>query len=185
MNWMKFFWLTFFIFCFSACQGAVDQQPLVEKEQQLVIFSVAFEPDGDIPVEYTCDGNDRSPPMRWAGVPSQTKTLVLMVDDPDAPVGTWVHWVLFNIPVERVDLPPGISNDGVVAGVGMQGMNDFRRMGYGGPCPPPGDPHRYFFKVYALDTSLDLPPGATKSEVEAAMAGHILQEGQLVGLYGR
>lgn len=143
------------------------------------LTSPAFEHQQTIPERYTCDGKDVSPELRWTVVPSNTQSFVLIVDDPDAPVGTWIHWVLFDIPPETRSLPEGVQ------GVGTQGRNSWRSPGYGGPCPPPGKPHRYFFKIYALDTMLELSAGATKAEVERAMQNHILGYGELIGLYGR
>jgi len=143
------------------------------------VTSAAFVQGEPIPVRYTCDGEDLSPPLSWRGVPPGTQSLVLIMDDPDAPVGTWVHWVLYNVPPEVEELPEGVS------GIGVEGMNSWQRTGYGGPCPPAGKPHRYFFKVYALDAPMNLPTGATKAQVERAMQGHLLAQGELMGTYGR
>ncbi|MEM2942559.1 MAG: YbhB/YbcL family Raf kinase inhibitor-like protein [Candidatus Bathyarchaeia archaeon] len=142
----------------------------------LKITSSAFKSNGPIPKKYTCDGIDVNPPLSIEGLPKQTVSLVLIVDDPDAPRGTWVHWVVWNIPPLRV-----IQEDSVP---GTEGVNDFQRHSYGGPCPPSGT-HRYFFKVYALDTKLQLDQNAGKKDVEKAMEGHILAMGELVGLYSR
>ena len=142
------------------------------------ITSAAFEEGTTIPVKYTCDGEDISPPLAWSGVPDGTKSLVLITDDPDAPVGTWVHWVLFNLPADTNSLPEGVQ------GVGTDGNNSWRRPGYGGPCPPSGT-HRYFFKLYALDTALEVEPGMTKQDLLDAMQGHILAIGQLMGTFTR
>jgi len=138
-----------------------------------------------IPVKYTCDGPDLSPPLQWTIPPEGTKSLALICDDPDAPAGTWVHWVLYNLSPETTALPEGVAKDKTVLGSARQGMNDFRRIGYGGPCPPPGAPHRYFFKLYALDSPLDLEPGLTKQKILDAMKGHILAQGQLMGKHKR
>ena len=151
----------------------------------LQVTSSAFEEGGTIPRQYTRDGPDDSPPLAWSGVPAGTQSLALISDDPDAPVGTWVHWVIYDIPPDLTALPEGVAKTDTVEGIGVQGTNDFRRVGYGGPCPPPGKPHRYYFKLYALDTTLGLGPGATKKDVEQAMQGHILAQGQLMGKYGR
>ncbi len=151
----------------------------------LTIFSTSFNDGERIPQQYTCDGRNISPPLQWLGVPENTKSFALIADDPDAPGGTWVHWVLFNIPVEITELNEGITSVPMVEGLGLHGTNDFRRPGYGGPCPPPGPDHRYFFKIYALDDALALDPGATKQELLAAMEGHLLAEGQLMGRYSR
>ncbi len=147
--------------------------------------SSAFAHGERIPKMYTCDDVDVSPPLSWNGVPQGTKSLVLIMDDPDAPIGTWVHWVLYDIPATLTGLPENVAKTPIVSEIGVQGMNDFHRFGYGGPCPPPGKPHRYFFKLFALDTNLGLEPGATKAQVEKAMQGHILAQGQLMGIYGR
>jgi len=147
---------------------------------KILITSTAFDETGTIPVRYTCDGADVSPPLDWSGVLQEAKSLALITDDPDCPTGTWVHWVLFNLPASLNHLP-----EKAMPGVGIQGKNDFRKLGYNGPCPPRGRPHRYYFKLYALDTMLNLPAGATKAEVEKAMQGHILAQGQLMGKYGR
>jgi Raf kinase inhibitor-like YbhB/YbcL family protein len=145
----------------------------------------AFREGETVPKLYTGDGKDHSPPLKWADPPAGTKSLALIADDPDAPRGTWVHWVLFNLPAETRELKENVPTEKTLSNGAKQGTNDFRKIGYGGPAPPPGKPHRYFFKLYALDASLDLPPGATKEQVLAAMKGHILAEGQLMGKYGR
>ncbi len=144
--------------------------------EELTITSSVFENNGVIPAKYTCDGEDVNPPLSISGVPEGTESLVLIVDDPDAPMGTWDHWVVWNIPpVKKIE---GNSVPGT------EGINDFRKHSYGGPCPPSGT-HRYFFKVYALDTKLDLSSNSRKRDVEKAMEGHILAEGEIVGLYSR
>ncbi len=143
------------------------------------ITSPSFADGQLIPQKYTCDSSNISPQLDWIGVPAGAQSLALIADDPDAPGGTWVHWVLFNIPVTMNGLPEGVK------GSGVQGRNDFSKLGYGGPCPPKGPAHRYFFKLYALDRSLSLNEGARKADVEKAMAGHILGQGQLMGKYGR
>lgn len=149
------------------------------------LTSSAFQEGGLIPRKYTCDGQDVSPPLRWSKTPDGTRGLALIVDDPDAPVGTWVHWVIVNIPPSLSELPEGIPAKDTLPNGARQGLNDFKRIGYGGPCPPPGKPHRYFFKLYALDTMLDVKPKATKAEVLKACKNHILAETQLMGQYGR
>jgi Raf kinase inhibitor-like YbhB/YbcL family protein len=137
-----------------------------------------------IPEKYTCDGIDVSPPLVLSSVPDSTKTLALICDDPDAPMGTWVHWVLFNLPANITELPENIRPEKELENGAKQGMNDFHKIGYGGPCPP-GGTHRYYFKLYALDTELNLEAGVTKSQLLEAMEGHILGEGQLMGRYKR
>jgi len=163
-----------------------------EREQEggdamtLDITSPAFEDQGTIPKQYTADGEDVSPPLSWSGVPEGTQSLALICDDPDAPVGTWVHWVIWNIPARETGLKEGIPvKERELSNGSVQGTNDFRKIGYGGPAPPRGPAHRYFFKLYALDKSLDLAPGAKKNALEKAMEGHVLAEAQIVGQYGR
>ena len=151
----------------------------------LKLTSRAFQNGGNIPKQFTCDGADLSPAFEWMGGPDSTKTYALIADDPDAPVGTWVHWVLWNLPATAHSLPEGVPKNTEVEGGARQGQNDFRKTGYGGPCPPPGKPHRYFFKLYALDTSLKLDAKATKSDLEGAMHGHILEQAEYMGRYGR
>ncbi len=147
--------------------------------------SLAFSSGGEIPVRHTCDGQDLSPPLRWSDPPAKTKGFVLLADDPDAPVGTWVHWVLYGVPVTARELPEGVPARETIPGVGTQGLNDFRKIGYGGPCPPPGPAHRYFFRLYALDSELSLPPRKTKAEVLKSMERHILGQAELMGRYKR
>jgi len=148
------------------------------------IKSSAFGSGEIIPVKYTCDGADFSPPLEWTAGPAGTKSFALICDDPDAPMGTWVHWVIYDIPPTATMLAEGITRDRELPGGGTQGINDFRRLGYGGPCPP-GGTHRYFFKLYALDAALGLKPGITKDQLLTAMKGHILAEAQLMGTYRR
>ena len=148
------------------------------------IKSPAFVPGGKIPRKYTCDGMDISPPLAWTSGPEGTKTFALICDDPDAPMGTWVHWVLFNLPADIIEFRENVPSEKELESGAKQGMNDFRKIGYGGPCPP-GGTHRYFFKLYALDTEINLEAGATKPELLKAMEDHILAEGQLIGRYER
>ncbi|GAB4344121.1 MAG: YbhB/YbcL family Raf kinase inhibitor-like protein [Candidatus Abyssubacteria bacterium] len=148
------------------------------------ISSNAFKNGTTIPKKYTCEGEDVSPPLSWSAPPNGTKSIVLICDDPDAPVGTWVHWVLFGLSPDTTSLPEGVPAQETAQGA-TQGRNDFGNLGYGGPCPPPGPAHRYFFKLYAIDKELNLKPGATKAEVMKAIEGHILAEAQLMGKYGR
>ena len=148
------------------------------------IKSSAFGSGEMIPVKYTCDGSDFSPPLEWTAGPAGTKSFALICDDPDAPMGTWVHWVVYDIPPTTAMLAEGITRERELTGGGTQGINDFRKIGYGGPCPP-GGTHRYFFRLYALDTLLGLKPGITKDQLLKAMKGHILAEAQLMGTYRR
>jgi Raf kinase inhibitor-like YbhB/YbcL family protein len=148
------------------------------------LTSSAFAPDSMIPSKYTCDGEDISPPLAWDTVPEGTKSLALISDDPDAPMGTWVHWVVYNLPAAARSLPENVPPYAVIEDGGEQGTNDFGNTGYGGPCPP-GGTHRYFFKLYALDTELSLSGKARKKDVEKAMQGHVLGQGELMGRYRR
>ena len=150
------------------------------------ISSPAFEDGGEIPALFTCEGRDISPTLRWTGQPEAAKSLVLIIDDPDAPdpkapKTTWVHWVLYNLPPDTSDLPEAVAPRDLPAGT-REGRNDWKRTGYGGPCPPIGR-HRYFHKSYALDTTLPDLGTPTKAQVEAAMKGHVLAEAQLMGTY--
>ena len=145
----------------------------------LSITSPAFLPGGMIPSKYTCDGADVSPPLLIGNIPENTRSLALIVDDPDAPVGTWVHWVVWNIVANTREIPENSVPPGA-----LQGTNDFRKQEYGGPCPPSGT-HRYFFKLYALDALLSAQEGATKARIEEAMKGHVLAQAELIGLYRR
>jgi len=155
----------------------------------LRLESSAFAAEGEIPARHTCDGEDLSPPLSWTGVPEGAKSLVLIVDDPDAPPGTWVHWVLYDLPADTSALPAGVPErerlDSGAAHGRCWGVNSFSRIGYHGPCPPAGSPHRYFFKLYALDALLGLAPRATKPEVERAMKGHVMAQAEIVGTYRR
>ncbi len=150
----------------------------------LQITSSAFSEGGMIPRQYSCDGADVSPDLTWEGVPGGTVSLALICDDPDAPMGNWVHWVQYNIPPGEACLPAEIAPDATLSNGALHGTNDFHRLGYGGPCPP-GGTHRYYFKLYALDAELSLEAGAKKAQVEAAMEGHILAQAQLMGKYKR
>lgn len=153
-------------------------------KNQILVKSPAFNEGAGIPAEHTCDGADISPPLQWTGVPAEAKSLALIADDPDAPAGDWVHWVLYDLPPDVSQLPAAVPATARLSTGGAQGKTDFGRTGYGGPCPPHGS-HRYFFKIYALDTLLRLEPGATKKELLKAMQGHVLAEGQLMGKYQR
>lgn len=151
----------------------------------LTLTSTAFADGQPIPEIFTCDGRDVSPPLRWNAPPAGTKSLALIADDLDAPGGIWVHWVIFDLPPDPTELPQGIERAQYLPDGARQGLNDFKRLGYGGPCPPRGKPHHYHFKLYALDTLLDLKPGSTKKEVEAALQKHVLARGELTGTYQR
>jgi len=168
------FIISFIFFNFGYCQTQTN------KMKTLIIKSSAFNHLEMIPEKYTCKGENVSPPLQWSNVPDGTKSFVLINDDPDAPAGTWIHWVLFNIPADQTALKENIEQKKVFDNGTRQGMTDSGRSAYGGPCPPSGT-HRYFFKLYALDIMLDLPAGSTKKEIEKAMQGHILASGELIG----
>jgi Raf kinase inhibitor-like YbhB/YbcL family protein len=165
--------------------GAGHGESAKEKPMSIEITSAAFAEGQPVPAKYTCQGRNLSPPLKWTGAPANTKSFALIADDPDAPVGDWVHWVLFNLTPATTELAEDMPQSQYLPGGARQGMNDFHRLGYGGPCPPPGKPHRYFFKLYALDTILDLKPGASKQDLLGAMEGHLLAQGQLMGTYQR
>lgn len=151
----------------------------------LQLTSSAFGNGQRIPERYTGDGEDFSPPLTWTGQPEGTVSLALICDDPDAPRKTWGHWVLFNLPGDLQELGEHVPTDGTLANGARQGRNDSGDLGYSGPAPPKGKPHRYYFKLYALDTQLKLPVGATKQELLTAMQGHVLAEAQWMGQYQR
>lgn len=147
--------------------------------------SSAIRPGQPIPAIHTCDGEDISPDLAWREIPEDTRSFALIMDDPDAPRGIWVHWVLFNLPADAVELAPGVPKVPELPSGARQGLNDSGDIGYSGPCPPPGPPHRYYFHLYALDSTLNLPPGIARSDLDDAMSGHILTEATLMGIYQR
>ena len=169
----------------SGGRTAAQTSPKGASNMTFAIESFDFANGGDIPRSLTCEGEDRSPALSWSGAPEATKTFALIADDPDAPAGTWVHWVIFNIPAKTQSLPAGVEKKERLANGTKQGRNDFRKIGYNGPCPPPGKPHRYFFKLYALKSELALPAGASKAEVERAMQGQMLAHAEWMGRYKR
>ena len=154
-------------------------------KDSMQVTSTAFSEGAPIPAKYTCEDKNVSPPLKWDGVPKGTRSLVLIADDPDAPAGTWIHWVMYDLPQDSSELAEGTPKSESLSNGAKQGMNSFRNVGYGGPCPPPGKAHRYFFKMYALDTVLNLKPGATSKDVERAMEKHVLGEGHLMGTFKR
>ena len=156
----------------------------METKVKLQIKSSVFEHNEMIPKKYTCDGEDISPPLSWDGVPEGAKSLALISDDPDAPMGTWVHWVLYDLLSSVKELEENFPKDKTLSNGAKQGITDFKRIGYGGPCPPSGT-HRYFFKLYALDKKVNLEPGVTKKQLLQAMEGHILAQAELMGKYKR
>ena len=176
------------IFAVSAAIQADEAEEKPEEEVEMAkleLKSDAFEQGETIPKKYTCDGNDISPRLSWGQPPEGTRELVLICDDPDAPVGTWDHWVLYGLAPDTVGLPEGVPTTKEIERGGLQGKNSWGNIGYGGPCPPRGPAHRYFFRLYAIDKTLDLKPGATKKDVLKAIEGHILAQGELMGKYAR
>jgi Raf kinase inhibitor-like YbhB/YbcL family protein len=149
------------------------------------LATTAFSAGGAIPKKFTCDGPDVSPKLTWKEPPAGTQSFAVIMDDPDAPRDTWVHWVAYDLPGNTRELAEGVAKQEHLSNGSQQGRNDFGKIGYGGPCPPPGKPHRYFFKLYALDAKLNLKVGATKADVERAMQGHILAQAELMGRYAR
>lgn len=168
--------LIFFLQSKSLCYG--------EGDKTMEIKSSAFENNGMIPSKYTCDGSDISPQLTWSGVPEGAKSLALISDDPDAPMGTWVHWVAYNIPPNINELKEGFPTDKKLSDGTLQGITDFKRIGYGGPCPPSGT-HRYYFKLYALNKKVNLDAGATKKQLLDVIKDSVIAECQLVGKYKR
>lgn len=160
------------------------QTKVGSKKMAIKIESPAFNYGDFIPSKYTCDGANISPPLKWSEVPEGTKSIALICDDPDAPIGDWVHWVLYNIPPEIKELKENFPSDKILKDGSIHGLNDWKKYGYGGPCPPSGI-HRYYFKIFALDIKLDLAPGATKKQLLDAMRGHIIAQGELMGKYQR
>jgi len=181
---MKHFLLFLLISCTAAC-GAVETRPTTLPSIEL--SSPAFQTGQAIPPRYTCDGEDSSPPLQWGDPPEGTRSFALIMDDPDAPAGTWVHWVVYNLPVEVRELPEGASRararEFSLPQGAIQGKTSFNRADYGGPCPPSGE-HRYFFRLYALDTTLE-ESALDKKALLKAMEGHILAQGELMGVYQR
>ena len=149
------------------------------------ISTTSFPAEGTIPKKYTCDAEDVSPALTWSGAPAAAKAFALIADDPDAPVGTWTHWLIWNVPANVHHFTEGVAKTPQLPDGSRQGQNDFKKVGYNGPCPPPGKPHRYYFKLFALDAPLEVKAGATRKELESAMKGHIVAEAQFMGRYGR
>ena len=167
----------------AACGGDGQAPDVLAPVEGFTAFvhltSPAFESGSQIPTVFTCDGDDRSPALAWESIPTGTQSLALIMEDPDAPGGTWSHWVAYGLGTESSGLSEATA-DGM-----LEGKNDFGRTGYGGPCPPTGSDHRYFFRLYALDSAVDLEPGAIKSELFEAINGHVLGVGQIMGTYAR
>lgn len=167
-----------------SCEPGAPTQP-EDRETKITLSSTALQAGENIPSKYTCDGEDISPPLSWGEPPSGTESFALTMDDPDAPGGTFTHWVVFNLPADTRELEEGMPPEGELENGALQGKNDFGAIGYRGPCPPLGAAHRYVFTLYALDKRLDLAAGASKEQVLDAVKGHILASGLLVGMYGR
>lgn len=183
---IKVFLLIVVIFLLCSCRDRKNADPETDggEKMEIKITSSAFAEGQLIPAKYTCDGEDISPPLQWDNVPDSTLSIALICDDPDAPMGTFVHWVLYNLPPETRDLPENFPDDETLEDGTRQGITDFGKTGYGGPCPPSGT-HRYFFKIYALDEKIDLAIIADKPHLVRAMEGHIIGQGQLMGKYKR
>jgi Raf kinase inhibitor-like YbhB/YbcL family protein len=168
---------------------AAAQAPGPPKEgnhmSNFTLATPAFGSGAAIPDAYTCSGTDVSPVLSWTGEPASTASFALVMDDPDAPAGTWVHWVIWNVPRTTHLLPRNVMKSGTLPDGGMQGKNGFGKIGYNGPCPPPGKKHRYFFRLYALDTKLTLPPGASREQLDTAMKGHVIAKAEHMGAYQR
>ena len=145
----------------------------------------AFKPESDIPAQFTCDGSNVSPALAWTAPPAGTESIALVMEDPDAPARTWIHWVVYDLAATERGLPEDVAPTATLPSGAKQGRNDFGRLGYGGPCPPPGPAHRYWFRLFALDTKLDLKPGAARAQLERAMRGHVLAQADMMARYGR
>jgi Raf kinase inhibitor-like YbhB/YbcL family protein len=177
--------LLLFLGCARTEQNGAQPTPSPNQTKpEIKLTSTAFKEGEAIPRAYTCDGVNISPPLEWSGIPNTGRTIAIVAGDPDAPGGTWVHWVLYNLPADNIGLVENLPATEILKAGGFQGKSDFGKIGYGGPCPPTGT-HRYFFKIYALDGELPLKAGATKAELMKAMEGHIIVQGQLMGTYRR
>ena len=190
---MKLHLVMFVLFAAFSLQAASAQNQQssnrMDKDGRAVpmiqLSTNSFTPGGTIPTKFTCSGADVSPGLSWAAPPAGAQSVVLIVDDPDAPAGTWNHWLLYNLPPSAHELPEHQPRTAELANGALQGKNDFGKVGYNGPCPPPGKPHRYFFRLYALNTKLDLKSGADRRTLDQAIKGHVIGEGELVGTFGR
>ncbi len=170
----------------SSQASTLSSPPTVQvTEQTMIISSPSFKDGQPIPVKFSCLGENVSPALAWSGLPSGTKSLALITEDPDAPSGTFTHWVIYNMPATLTGLPEKVTPTPVVNGIGTQGNTSFNRTGYGGPCPPAGKPHRYFFKLFALDLDPQLPAGLTSAALQRSMQGHILAQAQWMGTFQR
>jgi|Deesub1362A_J573_1020465.scaffolds.fasta_scaffold00049_36 hypothetical protein len=184
--------LLFLASIFSGCSGIENVKDMKDKSAGLsegakspnIVVKLGFE---TFPKKYTCGGEDISPSIKLSGISENVKSLAIIMDDPDAPYGTFTHWIAWNIPrtSDSLEIPEGIPQDSILNSLMIQGMNDFGKIGYGGPCPPPGKPHRYFLKVYGLDTELQIEPGSRRSDLERAMERHVVQYGETMAIYGK
>ncbi len=190
---MKVLLVIFVVFAALALPAASAQKQQssnrIDKDGRAAVMiqlsTNSFTSGGAIPKKFTCSGADVSPELSWAAPPAGAESVALIVDDPDAPVGTWNHWLLYNLPLSVHELPENQPRTADLASGALQGKNDFGKIGYNGPCPPPGKPHRYFFRLYALDTKLDLKSGADRHTLDQAIKGHVIGEGELMGTFGR
>jgi len=183
----KYFFCSLIIFLagfLAAAFADAGNRQKGEPGMALNLTSSDFQPGSSIPKKNTCDDADVSPRLKWTDEPANTQAFALIMDDPDAPAGTWVHWVIYDLLPSTHELPEGVPKQDEVLGGAHQGRNDFKRTGYGGPCPPRGSTHRYFFKLYALNAKLGLKAGATKADVEKAMQGKIVAQGELMARFG-
>ncbi len=178
----------------AVAQNSAVQKPQVQRQQSqeqaptpagFLLSSTDFMNGQAIPPRFTCDGANISPLLSWTAPPAGTQTYVLIMDDPDAPKHTWVHWLVYDIPADASGLPDNLPSKPELETGARQGANDFHEQGYGGPCPPKGSTHRYYFRLYAVDTRLGLLPGAMRADIERAMQGHVLAEVELMGQYAR
>lgn len=179
-------WVMLAAALFTACARS-DSAPQISSSgpMHLTLNCSAFNAGATIPARFTCQGENISPPLQWTNAPPATKSFALLCEDPDAPSGLWVHWVLFNLPADTTHLDEHLPPREELPNGARQGRNDFKHIGYGGPCPPPGPPHRYFFKLYALDAPLDLSAGASRQQLLESMQGHILAQTELMAKYQR
>lgn len=171
----------------TAAASTLKQESLKQWSPSMAfsLSSSSFQNGSDIPKQFTCSGADISPGLKWSNPPAGTKTFALIADDPDAPAGTWTHWLVYDLPPQTAALQENLPKTDDIPSGGKQGRNDFRKIGYGGPCPPPGKPHRYFFKLYALDEVLNLKPAEDRRQLEQAMKGHVLGQAELMGKFDR
>jgi Raf kinase inhibitor-like YbhB/YbcL family protein len=183
----KFLFLLQISFLIYGC-GSRDESDSTKTDGNVMnikITSSAFQDSSVIPLKYACEGDNISPPLSWTGIPNGTKSLAIICDDPDAPMGIWTHWIIYNIPPDKTNFDESIHTDVKLADGSIQGANDFGDIGYSGPCPPAGYPHRYYFTIYALDVMLSLKDKATRSDIDDAIQNHILGKGQLIGTFSR